>query len=103
MLALLPQGEQDQGFLAGHQQIPRYRATRHGDGPLRQGDLDDFHLSPAPHGHPAQQVAQQADPHARLLLCLGGREPVGDSERQRELCPLQSPKGIGLKTYSCYY
>ena len=72
MLALPPQGEQNQGFLAGHQKVPRYRATCHGDGPLRQRDFDDLHLSSSPLGRPAEQVAQHPHPDTGLLLCLRG-------------------------------
>lgn len=99
VLALLPQDEEHQSLLAGHEQIPRHGATRHGDRMLWQGDLDDFHLSPAPHGRPVQQVAQQADPHTRLLLCLGGWEWVEDRQRDRQwvLCPLSVPIPISAQ------
>lgn len=72
LLVLPPQSEQNQSVVAGDQQVSGEGATRHSDGTLRQGDLNDLHLHSAPHRRAAQQVAEQTHPDAGLLLRLRG-------------------------------
>lgn len=76
LLVLPPQSKQNQSVLAADQEVSCDRATRHGNGTLRQRDLNDLHLYSAPHRCPAQQVAQQTHPDTGSLFGLNGEQEI---------------------------